>query len=79
MTARSVPVRAARPGVYEATEHAADWLSDHEFPVERVSIVGSGLRYVEPVSGRVTRSDPAPRGLLVVDALGCPRVRASSG
>src|SRR5262245_52816903 len=39
---------------YRDAEHAVDWLSDHDFPVERVSIVGTGLRYVERVSGRVT-------------------------
>jgi hypothetical protein len=39
---------------YEQAEHAVDWLSDHDFPVERVSIVGTGLRYVEQVSGRMT-------------------------
>ena len=39
---------------YRGAEHAVDWLSDHEFPVERVSIVGTGLRYVERVSGRMT-------------------------
>jgi hypothetical protein len=39
---------------YRDAQHAVDWLSDHEFPVERVSIVGTGLRYVEQVSGRMT-------------------------
>ena len=39
---------------YRDAEHAVDWLSDHEFPVERVTIVGTGLRYVENVSGRMT-------------------------
>jgi hypothetical protein len=39
---------------YQDAEHAVDWLSDHEFPVDRVSIVGTGLRYVERVSGRLT-------------------------
>jgi hypothetical protein len=39
---------------YKDAEHAVDWLSDHDFPVERVSIVGTGLRYIEHVSGRVT-------------------------
>jgi hypothetical protein len=39
---------------YKDAEHAVDWLSDHEFPVERVSIVGTGLRYVENVTGRTT-------------------------
>jgi hypothetical protein len=39
---------------YKDAEHAVDWLSDHDFPVERVSIVGTGLRYIERVSGRMT-------------------------
>jgi len=39
---------------YKEAEHAVDWLSDHAFPVERVTIVGTGLRYVESVSGRMT-------------------------
>jgi hypothetical protein len=39
---------------YKDAEHAVDWLSDHDFPVEHVSIVGTGLRYVEQVSGRIT-------------------------
>ena len=39
---------------YEAAERAVDWLSDQGFPVEHVSIVGTGLRYVEQVSGRLT-------------------------
>jgi hypothetical protein len=47
---------------YEDAEHAVDWLSDHEFPVERVSIVGTGLRYVERVSGRVTTGSAALTG-----------------
>jgi Heat induced stress protein YflT domain len=41
---------------YKDAEHAVDWLSDHDFPVERVSIVGTGLRYIERVSGRMTTS-----------------------
>jgi hypothetical protein len=48
---------------YQDAEHAVDWLSDHEFPVERVSIVGTGLRYVERVSGRVTTGRAALLGL----------------
>ena len=39
---------------YQDAEHAVDWHSDHDFPVERASIVGTGLRYVEQVSGRLT-------------------------
>ena len=41
-------------GTYEAAERAVDWLSDEDFPVEHVTIVGSGLRYIEQVSNRVT-------------------------
>ena len=48
---------------YQDAEHAVDWLSDHEFPVERVSIVGTGLRYVERVSGRVTTGSAALTGI----------------
>jgi hypothetical protein len=50
-------------GRYEDAEHAVDWLSDHDFPVERVSIVGTGLRYVERVSGRVTTGRAALIGV----------------
>ena len=48
---------------YEEAEHAVDWLSDHDFPVDRVSIVGTGLRYVEQVSGRMTTGRAALIGL----------------
>jgi hypothetical protein len=39
---------------YEAAERAVDHLSDEGFPVEHLTIVGTGLRYVEQVSGRLT-------------------------
>jgi hypothetical protein len=39
---------------YEAAEKAVDFLSDQGFPVEHVTIVGTGLRYIEQVSRRVT-------------------------
>jgi Heat induced stress protein YflT domain len=39
---------------YQDAERAVDWLSDQGFAVERVTIVGTGLRYVEQVAGRVT-------------------------
>jgi heat induced stress protein YflT len=47
---------------YEDAEQAVDYLSDHDFPVERVSIVGTGLRYVEQVSGRLTTGRAALLG-----------------
>ena len=60
-------VQGTRRSVSSATtlrdaEHAVDWLSDHEFPVERVTIVGTGLRYVENVSGRMTTGRAALTG-----------------
>jgi hypothetical protein len=39
---------------YAEAKRAVDYLSDHGFPVERVAIVGHGLRYVEQVQERVT-------------------------
>lgn len=39
---------------YAEAERAVDFLSDRGFPVENVAIVGTGLRYVEQVAGRVT-------------------------
>jgi hypothetical protein len=41
-------------GSYAEAERAVDFLSDRDFPVERVAIVGTGLRTVEQVSGRLT-------------------------
>lgn len=37
---------------YAQAQRAVDHLSDERFPVEHVSIVGEGLRYVERVTGR---------------------------
>ena len=39
---------------YPAAQRAVDFLSDQRFPVEQVSIVGSDLRLVENVLGRLT-------------------------
>jgi hypothetical protein len=36
---------------YRDAERAVDWLSDQGFAVDRVAIVGTGLRCVEPVAG----------------------------
>jgi hypothetical protein len=47
---------------YREAERAVDWLSDQGFPVERVSIVGTGLRSIEQVSGRVTTARAAAMG-----------------
>jgi hypothetical protein len=43
---------------YTSAERAVDWLSDQGFAVERSAIVGSGLRSVEQVRGRMTGGEP---------------------
>lgn len=40
---------------YAKAQEAVDYLSDHEFAVENVTIVGTDLRLVERVTGRLTR------------------------
>lgn len=47
---------------YEEAQQAVDRLSDEHFPVENLDIVGSGLRTVERVTGRLTRSRAAMAG-----------------
>ncbi|AVT37709.1 general stress protein [Plantactinospora sp. BB1] len=44
---------------YPAAEHAVDYLSDQQFPVERVAIVGRGLHSYEQVTGRLTLAKAA--------------------
>ncbi len=39
---------------YEQAQAAVDFLSDQKFPVENVTIIGSDLRQVERVTGRLT-------------------------
>jgi uncharacterized membrane protein len=39
---------------YREAERAVDYLSDHEFPVQRAAIVGTGLKTVEQIAGRLT-------------------------
>jgi hypothetical protein len=49
---------------YEAAQKAVDYLSDHEFAVENCMIVGTDLRQVERVTGRLTRGRVAGAGSL---------------
>ena len=49
---------------YESAQRAVDRLSDDGFPVENLDIVGSGLRLVERVTGRLTRGRAAGAGAL---------------
>ncbi|SFC89326.1 general stress protein [Streptomyces aidingensis] len=48
---------------YEDAQRAVDLLSDQKFPVEHTAIIGSDLRMVETVLGRLTRGRAALAGL----------------
>lgn len=47
---------------YADAQRAVDFLSDSEFAVEHVTIVGNGLRMVERVTGRLTQNRVALGG-----------------
>lgn len=49
---------------YPEAQRAVDFLSDKEFPVQHVTIVGTDLRMVERVTGRVTYARVALGGAL---------------
>ena len=49
---------------YEDAQAAVDHLSDHEFPVEHCMIVGTDLKQVERVTGRLTTGRVALGGAL---------------
>jgi len=52
----------ARFDDYEAAQRAVDGLSDNGFPVEKLTILGSDLRLIERVTGRLTRMRAAGAG-----------------
>src|SRR5437660_3563982 len=47
---------------YESAQHAVDYLSDNQFPVQYTSIIGTDLRLVENVLGRMTTARAALAG-----------------
>lgn len=49
---------------YASAQKAVDYLSDHEFPVENVLIVGTDLKQLERVTGRLTRARVLLGGVL---------------
>jgi hypothetical protein len=49
---------------YAAAQRAVDYLSDHGFPVQHLTIVGRDLRLVERVVGRMTTARAARLGAL---------------
>lgn len=67
MTAPTTPPGTERPVVgsyttYEQAQRAVDFLADEKFPVEKTAIIGSDLRMVETVLGRLTRGRAALAG-----------------
>ncbi|MDR6864048.1 general stress protein [Phycicoccus sp. 3266] len=58
------PMSLGRYDTYEAAQKAVDYLSDHEFPVQNVLIVGTDLKQLERVTGRLTRGRAAVGGLV---------------
>jgi hypothetical protein len=50
-------------GDYRQAQRAVDFLADERFPVEHVMIVGSGLKLVETVTGRLTWGRAALAGV----------------
>lgn len=49
---------------YLEAQHAVDYLADSEFPVRLVTIVGTDLRMVERITGRLTYARVAGAGAL---------------
>jgi hypothetical protein len=47
---------------YRQAQRAVDFLSDREFPVQRLAIVAEGIRFVEQVTGRVGYAQAALQG-----------------
>src|ERR671933_2437088 len=61
----SMPLGGVQVGSYDSYEQAqaaVDYLSDEKFPVENVTIIGSDLRMVERVTGRLTRGRAVAAG-----------------
>jgi hypothetical protein len=58
------PMSLGRYSTYEEAQKAVDYLSDHEFAVENVLIVGTDLKQLERVTGRLTRGRVAIGGLV---------------
>mgnify|MGYP000948660996 CR=1 FL=1 len=49
---------------YEQAQRTVDYLSDHEFPVQNCMIVGTDLKKIERITGRLTAGKVAVGGLL---------------
>jgi hypothetical protein len=62
MTTHGRLVTLARFDSYAGAQRLVDQLSDARFPVERIRIVGNGVRTVEDVTGRMTKGRAALYG-----------------
>ncbi|MFT4084922.1 MAG: hypothetical protein QM638_20260 [Nocardioides sp.] len=49
---------------YSAAQRTVDFLSDHEFPVENCMIVGTDLKQLERITGRLTWGRVAAAGIV---------------
>jgi hypothetical protein len=61
----SMPLGGVQVGSYDGYEQAqaaVDYLSDEKFAVENVTIIGTDLRMVEKVTGRLTRGRAVAAG-----------------
>jgi hypothetical protein len=61
--ASQAAVTIASYGNYADAQHAVDYLSDNGFPVQHTAIVGTDLRLVESVIGRLTVGRAAVAGI----------------
>ncbi|GBF04097.1 hypothetical protein DAERI_010269 [Deinococcus aerius] len=59
---QSARVNVATYATYPEAQRAVDYLSDQHFPVERMAIVGEGLRTIEQVTGRLDWGRAASMG-----------------
>lgn len=69
------PIKAAWNTVasyssYDEAQAAVDRLSDDGFPIENLDIIGSDLRLLERVTGRMTRARAAGKGAVTGAGLG---------
>ena len=62
--ARSARRTVASYEAYADAERAVDRLADHDFPVERVAIIGQDLQTVEQVTGKLDYPSAAWRGAM---------------
>jgi hypothetical protein len=61
----SMPLGGVQVGSYDSYEQAqaaVDYLSDEKFAVENVTIIGTDLRMIEKVTGRLTRGHAIAAG-----------------